>query len=54
MKKLNKNQMKNIKATGLNGTILNAILRGANIFIDVGRNMGSSVRRFVSKNLCRF
>ena len=54
MIKLNEKQMKKIKAEGINGTILNAILRGANIFIDVGRNMGSSVRRFVSKNLCRF
>ena len=53
MKKLNVDQMKQIKAGALNGTLLNAILRGANIFIDVGRNFGSAIRRLTSRNLCR-
>ena len=51
---LDKKQMKSIKAGSINGTILNAIIRGATVFVDVGRYMGSSVRRIVSKNLCRF
>lgn len=53
MKKINNEKMKNIKAGALNGTLLNAILRGANIFIDVGRCFGSAIRRFTSRNLCR-
>lgn len=53
MKKLEEKQMKQIKAGALNGTLLNAILRGANIFIDVGRCFGSALRRFTSGNLCR-
>ena len=53
MRKLNLKQMKQIKAGALNGTLLNAILRGANIFIDVGRNFGSAIRRLTSHNLCR-
>lgn len=53
MKKLSTNQMKQIKAGAINGTLLNAILRGANIFIDVGRNFGSAIRRMTSGNLCR-
>lgn len=53
MKKLNNNQMKQISAGAINGTLLNAILRGANIFIDVGRNFGSAIRRITSRNLCR-
>ena len=53
MKKLNEKQMKQIKAGALNGTLLNAILRGANIFVDVGRCFGSAIRRITSRNLCR-
>ena len=53
MKQLTKEEMKQIKAGAINGTLLNAILRGANIFIDVGRCFGSAIRRITSRNLCR-
>ena len=53
MKKLDENEMKQIFAGAINGTLLNAILRGANIFVDVGRYFGSSIRRITSGNLCR-
>ena len=53
MKKLNENQMKNINAGALSGTLLNAILRAANIFVDVGRCFGSAIRRITSRNMCR-
>ena len=53
MKELNEKQMKSICAGALTGTLLNAILRGANIFIDVGRCFGSAIRRITSRNLCR-
>lgn len=55
MKKLNISEMHEIKASGnITGTLLNSIIRGANVFTDVGRYFGSSIRRFVNKNLCRF
>ena len=53
MKKLNEKEMKQYYASGLNGTLLNAILRGANIFVDVGRCFGSALRRITSHNMCR-
>lgn len=53
MRKLKEEEMMNIYAGALNGTLLNAILRGANIFVDVGRNFGSAIRRLTSRNLCR-
>lgn len=53
MKKLKEEEMMQIKAGALNGTLLNAILRGANIFVDVGRCFGSAIRRLTSRNLCR-
>ena len=54
MQKLGDNEMKCIKAGNITGTLLNAILRGANIFSDVGKYFGSSIRRLISKNLCGF
>lgn len=54
MQKLNDNEMKSIKAGNVTGTLLNAVLRGANIFLDVGKYFGSSIRRLTSKNLCGF
>ena len=54
MKKLNEKEMKQIKAGAITGTLINSILRGASIFVDVGRYFGSSIRRFVNGNLCRY
>lgn len=54
MKKLNTNEMKQIKAGGISGALLNAIWKGITSFSDLGRYVGSSIRRFVSKNLCGF
>ncbi|MBQ9024433.1 MAG: hypothetical protein IJ105_04350 [Bacilli bacterium] len=53
MKQLDEKQMKQISAGAINGTLLNAILRGVNVFIDAGRNFGSAIRRLTSRNLCR-
>ena len=52
MKKLAKEEMKQISAGAISGTLLNSILRGANIFLDVGRYFGSSIRRIISHNMC--
>ncbi len=53
MKKLNKNEMINISAGGsLSGTLVNAIWSGVKVFIDVGRNVGSALRRIISRNMC--
>ena len=52
MIKLDKKEMKQIKAGAISGNLLNYILRGANIFLDVGRYFGSSIRRIFSNNMC--
>ena len=54
MKELSKNEMKQIKAGGVSGALLTAIWKGITTVTDVGRYVGSSIRRFVSKNLCGF
>ena len=53
MKQLTKEEMKNIKAQGISGTLFNSIIRGATLFVEAGRYFGSSIRRFVNGNLCR-
>lgn len=55
MKELNKNEMISINAGAtISGTLINAICRGANVFTDLGRYLGSSIRRIIDKNLCRY
>ncbi len=54
MKKLNENEMKSIKAGGISGSLLSALWKGLNIFLDTGRYIGSSIRRLTTKNLCNF
>lgn len=55
MKKLSNEDMKQISAgAGLTGTLINSILRAVNVFSEAGRYFGSSFRRIISRNLCRF
>lgn len=55
MKKLSKNEMLNIAAGGsISGTLVNSIWNGVKAFVDVGRNVGSALRRIIDKNLCRY
>ena len=51
--KLEKRELKQIKAgANVSATLLNAIIRGVNSLMDVGRYFGSSVRRWVSNGKC--
>lgn len=49
---LDKNQLLSIVGGGLTGTLINAIIKGANSVIDFGRNLGSAIRRITSGKLC--
>ena len=37
---------------GVNATYINAIVRGVNTILDIGRSLGSVIRRLTSGNLC--
>lgn len=56
MKELNKDEL--LKTEGgsvesiLNGTILSTLVKGATVFFDIGRSLGSAVRRIFSGNIC--
>ncbi len=51
--KLSKKELKNIKAgAGLSATLINSLVKGFNSFMDIGRYLGSSIRRFIGGNTC--
>lgn len=55
MKKLGVIEMKNIRGGGtISGSLFSALAKGFNIFVDMGRALGSSIRRLVSNNMCDF
>ena len=51
--KLSKKEMKNIKA-GASAAWLSSVLRGVNIFADLGRYLGSSIRRLADRKYCSY
>ena len=45
--------LKKIKAGAtFSASLINALVRGINSFLDVGRYFGSSIRRFIGGNSC--
>ena len=53
--KLTNTELKTIIAGAtVSSSLINSILRGINIFMDVGRYLGSSIRRLISKEICSF
>lgn len=53
--KLKNNELKMIKAgAGISGTLINSLIKGFNSFMDVGRYLGSSIRRLIGHNICSF
>lgn len=45
-------ELKNINGGGLTGTMLSAILRGINSIADLGRSLGTAIRRIQTGRLC--
>lgn len=54
MKKLTKEEMIVLKAGGTSAAWLSAIWKGLNIFTDLGRYLGSSIRRATDGNFCKY
>ena len=53
MTKLSIKSQKKLYAGGISATLVGALLRGINIFTDLGRYFGSSMRRLATKNICK-
>jgi len=52
MKRLEAEELKNIYGGTITGTFINALTKGVNTFLALGRAVGSSIRRLGSGNLC--
>ena len=51
--KLTNKELKMIKAgAGITASLLNSIIKGINSFMDIGRYLGSSVRRLIGGVSC--
>lgn len=53
MTKLSIKSQKELYAGGISATLVSALMRGINIFTDLGRYFGSSIRRLATKNICK-
>jgi len=53
MKELNKKELNLVMGGSiLTAAFINAIVRGAEFIMDLGRRLGSSVRRIIKKSYC--
>lgn len=53
MIELEKNELLRIEGgLSITGTLINSITKGVSVIMDIGRALGSSVRRLISGNLC--
>ncbi len=49
---LKTNELMNIYGGAISGTFINSIIRGINSFLDLGRSVGTALRRIISRNIC--
>ena len=55
MKKLTNKQLATINGgINISGTLINAFVKGINSFLDLGRSIGTAIRRVRTGNLCKF
>lgn len=53
--KLTNKELKCIKGgAGISGTLINSLVNGIKMFMDVGRYFGSSIRRIFGGRYCSF
>lgn len=47
-------ELKNIHGgAAINGTLINALVRGINSFLDLGRSLGSAIRMVTAGKYCK-
>lgn len=52
MKRLNDNELKEINGGAISAAWLTAIVRGINSILDLGRSIGTALRRIQTGKLC--
>lgn len=51
---MSKEELLNIYGGAISGTLINALVRAINAVLEVGRSLGSAVRRISSGSSCSF
>lgn len=49
---MNEEELKKINGGSISPTLLNAIIRGASLLFELGKSIGSSLRRVRNSNYC--
>ncbi len=52
MKILTKAELECIEGGSISASMINYIVRGVSAFVDIGRSLGSALRRIGEQNLC--
>ena len=53
MKNLKNEELLDIDGGGISGTLINSITRGISTILDLGRSLGSAIRRIGRGNVCQ-
>lgn len=52
--KLNNSELLEIKGGAVSATLINAIVKGIELLMNLGKMLGSTIRRATSNNPCEF
>ena len=52
MRKLGYNELVSVSGGSISGTVINAFCRGITTLLDLGRSLGTAIRRIRSNNVC--
>lgn len=52
MKELTNKELNMIVGGSLSGAVISSILKGVDMMLELGRSLGSSIRRLFTKNFC--
>ena len=52
MNYLNKTELLEISGGGISGTLISSIIKGINSILELGRSLGTAIRRVSNKNIC--
>ena len=50
--KLTEQQMKSIYGGSITGAMINSLVRGINALLDLGRSLGTAIRRISGNSIC--
>lgn len=53
MRELSKNELMKISGGGISGAMITAFIKGINTILELGRSLGTAIRRVQTGCLCR-